>query len=41
MIGRYVTIEPGSVLRSARVQDYCIIGARSVLMEGSMVETYA
>jgi len=38
LIGKYVTIEPGCVLRSVRVQDTCVVGARSVLLEGSMME---
>ena len=38
LIGKYVTIEPGCVLRSVRVQDMCVVGARSVLLEGSMME---
>jgi carbonic anhydrase/acetyltransferase-like protein (isoleucine patch superfamily) len=39
LIGKFVTVEPNCVLRSCRIQDYCIVGARSVLMEGSMMET--
>jgi len=39
IIGKYVTVEPNCTLRSCRIQDYCVVGARSVLMEGSMMET--
>lgn len=38
VLGKYVTVEPGCVLRSCRVGDYCLVGARSVLCEGSMME---
>ncbi|MEW5305150.1 MAG: hypothetical protein WDW38_002040 [Sanguina aurantia] len=38
LIGSYVTVEPGAILRSCRVEHKCIIGARSVLCEGSMME---
>jgi carbonic anhydrase/acetyltransferase-like protein (isoleucine patch superfamily) len=37
----YVTVEPNCTLRSCRIQDHCIVGARSVLMEGSMMESYS
>ncbi|BDA41489.1 Gamma carbonic anhydrase-like 1, mitochondrial [Coccomyxa sp. Obi] len=37
-IGRYVTIGQGCLLRSATVENECIIGDRSILMEGSLVE---
>lgn len=39
LIGDKVTIEPFSVLRSCRVESKCIVGARSVLCEGSIMET--
>lgn len=39
LIGKFVTVEPNCTLRSCRISDYCIVGARSVLMEGSMMET--
>lgn len=29
------------MLRSVRVQDYCLIGAKSVLLEGAMMEPYS
>lgn len=38
MVGYNCLIEPQSILRSARVGDGCIVGARSVLCEGSMME---
>ncbi|KXZ46756.1 hypothetical protein GPECTOR_41g721 [Gonium pectorale] len=38
LIGDKVTVEPYSVLRSCRVESKCIIGARSVLCEGSVME---
>ncbi|EFJ52549.1 hypothetical protein VOLCADRAFT_72782 [Volvox carteri f. nagariensis] len=38
LIGDKVTVEPYAVLRSCRVEPKCIIGARSVLCEGSVVE---
>jgi carbonic anhydrase/acetyltransferase-like protein (isoleucine patch superfamily) len=38
VVGKYVTIEPGAVLRSCRVADRVVIGARAVLLEGSLVE---
>ncbi|KAI8466894.1 MAG: trimeric LpxA-like protein [Monoraphidium minutum] len=41
LIGKYVTVEPNCTLRSCRVQDNCIVGARSVLMEGSMMESHS
>lgn len=41
IIGKYVTVEPNCSLRSCRIQDYCVVGARSVLMEGSMMESFS
>lgn len=41
LVGKYVTIESNCTLRSCRIADYCIVGARSVLMEGSMMEAYS
>lgn len=41
LIGKYVTIEPNCVLRSTRIEDNCIVGAKSVLCEGSMMEPYS
>jgi carbonic anhydrase/acetyltransferase-like protein (isoleucine patch superfamily) len=41
LIGKFVTVEPNCTLRSCRIQDYCIVGARSVLMEGSMMESHS
>ena len=38
VIGRYVTIGQGCLLRSTTVQDECIIGDKSILLEGSLVE---
>ena len=38
VIGKGVTVEPNCTLRSCRVGDFCVVGARSVLMEGSMME---
>lgn len=40
-IGRYVTIGPGCVLRSATVEDEVLIGEKCVLMEGSLVENHS
>lgn len=40
-IGRFVTIEPNCSLRSCRIGDFCKVGARSVLLEGSMMENYS
>ncbi len=39
LIGSYVTIEPYSVLRSCIVEPKVIIGARSVVCEGAIIET--
>eukprot|EP00798_Chlamydomonas_sp_ICE-L_P015921 gene15921-22055_t len=39
LIADYVTIEEGCVLRACRVEPKVIIGAKSVLCEGSIVET--
>jgi carbonic anhydrase/acetyltransferase-like protein (isoleucine patch superfamily) len=41
LVGKYVTVEPQCVLRSCRVEDNCIVGAKSVLCEGSMMEPYS
>lgn len=41
LIGKYVTVEPNCSLRSCRIQDFCTVGARSTLMEGSMMESYS
>lgn len=41
LIGKFVTVEPNCTLRSCRIQDNCIVGARSVLMEGSMMESFS
>lgn len=40
-IGRNVTVGPGSLLRSATVEDEVVVGARCTLLEGSVVETGA
>lgn len=40
-IGRFVTIEPNCSLRSCRVGNFCKVGARSVLLEGSLMEDYS
>lgn len=40
-IGNYVTVGPGSLLRSCTVQDEVVIGERCVLLEGSLVEKTA
>uniref|UniRef100_A0A7S0R823 Gamma carbonic anhydrase n=1 Tax=Chlamydomonas leiostraca TaxID=1034604 RepID=A0A7S0R823_9CHLO len=39
IIGDYVTIEPYSVLRSCRVEPKVLIGARSVICEGAIIES--
>ncbi len=41
LIGKYVTVEPGCMLRSCRVQDFCLVGARSVLLEGEQDAAYS
>lgn len=38
LIGKNVTIQPQCVLRSVRIEDNCMVGAKSVLLEGSMME---
>jgi carbonic anhydrase/acetyltransferase-like protein (isoleucine patch superfamily) len=38
LIGNECIVEPGSVLRSCRLEGANIVGARSVLCEGSMME---
>lgn len=39
LIGPFVTIEPFSVLRSCRVDGKVLIGARSVVCEGAIIES--
>ena len=39
LIGDYVTIEPHAVLRSCRVGPKVLVGARSVICEGAIVES--
>ncbi len=39
IIGKYVTIGQGCLLRSTTVEDQVVIGDRSILMEGSLVES--
>ncbi|GAX77257.1 hypothetical protein CEUSTIGMA_g4703.t1 [Chlamydomonas eustigma] len=41
LIGDHVTIEPFSVLRACRIEPKVIIGARSVICEGAIVESEA
>ena len=38
LIGDYVTVEPYCVLRSCRVEPRVLIGARSVVCEGAIIE---
>lgn len=40
-VGSWCTIGQGAVLRACTVEDYAVIGAGSVLLEGSLVETRA
>ncbi|KAG8461639.1 hypothetical protein KFE25_001257 [Diacronema lutheri] len=40
-IGSWVSVGQGAVLRACTVEDYCVIGAGSVLLEGSLVEKHA
>ncbi|WIA15789.1 hypothetical protein OEZ85_002402 [Tetradesmus obliquus] len=40
-VGKFVTIEPNCTLRSCRIGDFAKVGARSVLLEGSMMEDYS
>lgn len=40
-IGKFVTIEPNCTLRSCRIGDFAKVGARSVLLEGSLMEDYS
>ena len=37
VLGSYVTVGPGSVLRSCQIEDESIVGERCILMEGSLV----
>ncbi|CAL5222609.1 g5002 [Coccomyxa viridis] len=39
IIGKYVTIGQGCLLRSATIEDMVVIGDKSILMEGSLVES--
>ncbi len=39
LIGDYVTVEPYCTLRSCRIEPKVLIGARSVVCEGAIVET--
>lgn len=41
IVGRYCTVGPGCVLRSATVEDEVILGGKCVLMEGSLVEQHS
>lgn len=41
LIGSHVTIEPFSVLRACRVEPKVLIGARSVVCEGAIIESEA
>eukprot|EP00958_Prasinococcus_capsulatus_P021247 scaffold2871_cov381-Prasinococcus_capsulatus_cf.AAC.16 len=41
LLGKYVSVFPGSVIRSTILKDECVVGAGCVLMEGSMVEDHA
>jgi carbonic anhydrase/acetyltransferase-like protein (isoleucine patch superfamily) len=41
MIGSWCSIGQGAVLKACTVEDYCVIGANSVLLEGSLVEKFA
>ena len=36
-----MSIGPSCLLRSCKVEDECIIGAKSILMEGSVVQTHS
>jgi carbonic anhydrase/acetyltransferase-like protein (isoleucine patch superfamily) len=38
LIGDKVTIEPHAILRSCRVESKCIVGARSIICEGAVME---
>lgn len=40
-IGHYVTVGAGSVLKSCRIDDLVIIGEKSTILEGSLVEANA
>eukprot|EP00878_Enallax_costatus_P001035 GHUV01001170.1.p1 GENE.GHUV01001170.1~~GHUV01001170.1.p1 ORF type:complete len:295 (+),score=84.81 GHUV01001170.1:199-1083(+) len=40
-IGKFVTIEPNCSLRSCRIGDFVKVGARSVLLEGSLMEDHS
>ena len=39
LIADHVTIEPYSVLRACRVESHVLIGARSVICEGAIIES--
>ena len=41
MVGKFVSVGAGSVLRSATVEDEAVVGLRCVLLEGCIVEKSA
>jgi len=40
-IGSYVVVGPGAVLHSCIIEDYAVIGAGAVVMEGALIEEHA
>lgn len=40
-IGNYVLVGPGALLQSCTVEDYAVIGAGAIVMEGALVEKHA
>eukprot|EP01100_Stratorugosa_tubuloviscum_P012966 TRINITY_DN62_c1_g1_i1.p1 TRINITY_DN62_c1_g1~~TRINITY_DN62_c1_g1_i1.p1 ORF type:complete len:242 (-),score=105.60 TRINITY_DN62_c1_g1_i1:104-829(-) len=38
VIGDWVTIEPGSIIHGCQIQDECVIGMGSVILEGATIE---
>lgn len=41
VIGNYVSIEAGAMLQSCTIEDFAVVGAGAVVMEGALVEEHA
>jgi len=41
VVGNYVVVGPGALLQSCTLQDYAVVGAGAVVMEGALVESHA
>eukprot|EP01126_Amoeba_proteus_P003427 TRINITY_DN1113_c0_g1_i11.p2 TRINITY_DN1113_c0_g1~~TRINITY_DN1113_c0_g1_i11.p2 ORF type:complete len:122 (-),score=16.08 TRINITY_DN1113_c0_g1_i11:47-412(-) len=39
MIGHYVTVGHSCLITAATIEDFCVVGSKSVLKEGSYMET--